>query len=68
MGTIPHQILVKVLSQTLPPHLASKFSNSRDLSFEGHISELTFQEFEAVAEYLRGTARTGSNPANQPGT
>jgi hypothetical protein len=62
METIPRQMLVNVLSQVLPPHLASRLSNSHDLSFAGLISGLTFQEFEAVAEYLRGAAQT-STPA-----
>jgi cytochrome c553 len=68
METIPHRVLANILIQTLPPHLASKFSRTRDLSFERIVSDLSFQEFQALAEYLRESARTAPNQARQPGT
>jgi hypothetical protein len=64
METTRYRMLVNLLQH---PHLASRFSKSDDMSFEGLISELTFQEFEVLAENLRISVHTSTNPEKQQG-
>lgn len=48
------------------PSFARKIGKLTDSKFGGFVSELTFQDFEVLAEQLRGAKSLDINPPNQP--